>query len=155
MVDHVQEDHASDAGITEGDERSRSALCEAREQCRSLSNEPAEARTQIQAYENLVEELRQKLAVALDGNRDLQRVLDKERQKSKRFWKHKCDLMLAHEDTLDEKDAVIAALQEQVRTTCPVESEIKYSTPQPRVVTSHTTTPKTRQLETVFTRFAT
>jgi len=54
--------------------------------------------------------------MVLQTNGELQRLLDKECQKSKRFCKQKCDLILAHEDELDEKDTEIAALQKQMQS---------------------------------------
>ena len=37
--------------------------------------------------------------------------------KSKRFWAHKCEQLLAHETVIKEKDAEIARLQKQISTS--------------------------------------
>ena len=114
MVNHMESDHAIE-DITECDERLRSVLREARSECTNLSNELIEVKKYIQTYENLVLEQYCELKKVLDNNEELQWSLYKERQKSKQFWKQRCDLMLTHEDALDEKDAMTAALQKQIQ----------------------------------------
>ena len=111
MVNHMESDHAIE-DITECDERLRSVL---RSECTNLSNELVEVKKYIQIYKNLVQEQCCELKKALDNNEELQWSLYKERQKSKRYWKQRCDLMLTHEDALDEKDATTAALQKQIQ----------------------------------------
>jgi len=62
MTDHVQDAHVTVEGVTQGDDRLRSALREAKSECASLSNELTEAKAGLQAYETLVEGLRRELA---------------------------------------------------------------------------------------------
>ena len=109
MVNHVQT-------VMQGDKCLCSALHEVRKECTSLSNKLGEVRMEVQVHKNLVGELGQQLTAASDSDGKLQRLLDKECQKSKLFWKQKCDPVLAHEDILDEKDAEITTLQKQVWT---------------------------------------
>ena len=42
---------------------------------------------------------------------ELQYSLEKECQKSRHFWRQKCEVVLVHEDALEEKEAIIATLQ--------------------------------------------
>ena len=106
------EDHVGNQGIP--NERSRSALREVEAVIESLTNELTTARQELEEANSLVSRLRAEVASLGDSNTELSRQLDKERQKSKCFWKQKCDLMLAHEDVLEERDATIAALRTQI-----------------------------------------
>ena len=49
-----------------------------------------------------------------NSNTELSCQLDKEHQKLKCFWKQKCDLMLAHGDVLQERDAIVSILWTQI-----------------------------------------
>ena len=93
--------HVGDRRIP--NERSRSALRKTEAVIESLTNELATARQELEEANSLVSRLRAEVASLGDSNTELSRQLDKERQKSKRFWKQKCDLMLAYEDVLEER----------------------------------------------------
>ena len=103
--DHV-EGHVTEEVI---DIRLCSALHEAGNE--SLVNELAMARQELLEIKSIVSQL----ASLTETNNELQRLLDKERHKSKWFWKQKCDLMLAHEEALEERDARITALHSRLR----------------------------------------
>ena len=80
----------------------------------SLTNELATARQELEEANSLVSRLKAEVGSLGNSNTELSHQLDKECQKLKQFWKQKCDLMLAHEDVLEEKDAIIAALWTQI-----------------------------------------
>ena len=88
-------------------QRLRSALCEADADGKTIANELATGKQQLAEANSLVAELREELATLAKSNSDVQRLLAKERLKSKRFWMQKCELMLAHEEALEEKDVAI------------------------------------------------
>ena len=106
MGGHVTEERS--------DESLRSALREARAERETLTNKCSETRQQLEEANSLIAQLREEAASLARANSDTQRSLKKERLKSKRFWKQKCNLMLAHEEVLEEKETTIAALQRQL-----------------------------------------
>ena len=95
------EDHTGGWGIP--NECSCSALHKAEVVIESLTNELATARRELEEANSLVSQLREEVALLGNSNTELSRQLDKEHQKSKQFWKQKCDLMLAHKDVLGGK----------------------------------------------------
>ena len=66
-------------------------------------------REEVDTSNNANQELRKEI-------RMLTQSLKSQTAKAKRFWAQKCKLLLAHEAALEEKDAIIASLQEQIVT---------------------------------------
>lgn len=110
MSAHV---HESPEHVTQSEsvESLRSALREARDENQRLADELTTVRHQLSDANVSVEGLRAEIVSYNAQLLELQHSLEKERQKSRRFWRQKCEVMLAHEDALEEKEAIIATLQ--------------------------------------------
>ena len=88
--------------VVEEQKETISSLEEHNETIRDLEDGLSEARLAIESHEKEIE--------------DLQAEIAREKQRSKRFWKLRCELMLEHEELLEKKEDEIALLKEKLNT---------------------------------------
>ena len=100
---------------------SRSALRDARHgetvvESESRSGEIEQLRQDLQLALAEADQERALTAQKEEQIRVLQNALEKEKRKSKRFWRDKCEQLLNYEEDLEAKDAEIALLKAQLIT---------------------------------------
>ena len=107
VATHVHEVHEH-VTQPESSKSLRTALHEARDENQRLMYELTTVRRELSNAGELIADLKEEIALSREQLSEVQRSLNKECQKS---WKQKCEMMLAHEEVLEEKEATIAALQ--------------------------------------------
>ena len=104
---------------TGSESNSRSALRDVRHvehdlEGHSRSSEIEQLRQDLQSARVTADQHRAIITQKEEQIRGLQAALDKEKQKSKRFWCEKCEQLLTYEEHLEVKDAEIALLKAQL-----------------------------------------
>ena len=100
----------------------RTALNEARLEIEGLRTSLTEREETLVGLRNELELVRKELGSSNHATaalrtevRMLKQDLKSQTAKAKRFWTQKCEQLLAHEAALEEKDAIIATLQDNLR----------------------------------------
>ena len=120
--EHVSVENASthninNAHVTSEIETLREELREARLDIESLRNNVHERDETLGGLHVVLETAKTGLRESLSEVEMLRREVKVQTAKLKRFWAQKCKQLLAHEAVIEEKDAEIARLQEQISTS--------------------------------------